>query len=118
MDKPTRNGQLRLSLTFNLPADVSRFLKQEMSQHSYIGDEEFIISALRLMMKKHLPSRGQKQAKTGQKYSTERAPLDAFLPQGADPFVPVGGCHSDDLQFDFHSIQSRMETGRVPKILR
>ncbi|MFW7378722.1 MAG: hypothetical protein ACOH5I_07945 [Oligoflexus sp.] len=119
MAKSAKDAGLRITVTLDLPADLTSFLRREQRGAHFESYESLVLEALRLKMDQQVKAPKRKSVRHSKvKNLLDKAPLDAFLPQGADPFTPLKSCQPDEIQVDFERIQSRLDTGRIPKILR
>ncbi len=107
------NRQLPTALTLRLDAQTWEQLEHIAIQSEQTAEQwvqALVEKALRQEAKSHRRVRGATAAR-------DLAPLDAFLPEGTDPFQPIGEA---DYQrpSSFEDIQTRMRFAGTPALLR
>ncbi len=101
------------SLTVVLDAQLLAQLERYAAQH-LISVSDFVRNSIQQAMAREMPRPARRN-----KSSTERpdeAPLDAFLPEGVDPFAPAEVAMG--LASNFEEIQARMRFAGTPALLR
>lgn len=102
-----------LTLTLKLD-DPSLEVLEDLAARQRSSIDEFIVGLLRKAIRTEEKQRG---ASHRQRALGLDAPLDAFLPEGADPFAPLSHGESG-LASSFAEVQTRMRFAGTPSLLR
>ncbi len=103
-------GSTGLALTLSLD-DQSRDVLEDLAAAQRCSVDEYIMGLVRKAIRNEQKQRMQKNS------AAQDAPLDAFLPEGADPFAPVALGESG-LASSFGQVQARMRFAGTASILR
>ncbi len=103
------------ALTLRLDAQTWEQLEQAASQ-----SEQTVDQWVHALLEKALRQEARASRKIrGASSVRDLAPLDAFLPEGTDPFMPIGEVDAPRSKASsFEDIQTRMRFAGTPALLR
>lgn len=101
------------ALTLSLDADTWEQLEQMASQQS-LGVEDWVKALIEKALRQEAK---QVRRLRGASVARDLAPLDAFLPEGTDPFTPHEFGEPSP-RSSFEDIQNRMRFAGTPALLR
>jgi Arc/MetJ-type ribon-helix-helix transcriptional regulator len=104
-----------VTFTLGLEPDLAEFIEEALGDPQYSTAEDLLLAGLRrLRQEKRSAAAVAKPAAVSKGMAP--APLDRYLPKGTDPFAKVDESEAEPL--DFATIQRRMESARIPSVLR
>jgi hypothetical protein len=104
------DGSRELPLTLRLD-DQSLEILENLAATQRCSVDEYVMGLVRRAL------RSEQKLRKPKTLDSQDAPLDAFLPEGTDPFAPVS--HGDNgLASSFADVQTRMRFAGTPSILR
>jgi len=103
-------GSTGLTLTLSLD-DLSMEVLENLAATQRCSVDEYIMGLVRKAVKAEQKQRRHKDI------SAHEAPMDAFLPDGVDPFEPVAQGETG-LASSFDEVQTRMRFAGTPSIFR
>jgi hypothetical protein len=112
-DVPRKNSALTVTLDASLLARLERYAEQNL-----ISVNDLVRTAILQTLARDTPKSLRKVRPMTQR--PDEAPLDAFLPEGVDPFSPAEAVlpAPAGLASNFEDIQARMRFAGTPALLR
>ncbi len=112
-DVPPSSSALTVTLDASLLAHLERYAEQNL-----ISVNDLVRTAILQTLSRDTPKSLRKSRPSTQR--PDEAPLDAFLPEGVDPFSPAEAVlpAPTGLASNFEDIQARMRFAGTPALLR
>lgn len=109
------SGVSRKSSTLTVQLDDTLLAQLERQAAQYlISVDELVRQAIQQRLARDVPKTSKKTRPSATRH--DEAPLDAFLPEGVDPFAPADVVTG--LASNFEEVQARMRFAGTPALLR